>query len=487
MREAAKAYDVPESTLHDRITGKVPFDKKSGPEKYLTDREEAELVNFVVECAKVGYARSRKDVLVLVQEVIRAKGNDDVVSGGWWESFKRRHPKITLRAAEPLSYSRAIASNPAILDRYYELLEQTLQENDLMDKPCQIFNCDETGMPLAPNPTKVVTTKGDKHPYSINSGDKAQITVLMCCSAGGYPIPPYVIFDRKFIKPEMAIGEVPGTVYGSSHNGWIDSELFDIWFRHHFLMYASPTRPLLLLLDGHSSHYQPSFVQKAAEEEVIVFCLPPHTTHCTQPLDNGCFGPMKRAWREECQNYCASNPGRVVTRLQFCCLFGRAWKKAVTMENVVSGFRFCGVYPFNRDAQRPEVKAATFDGQSLTKKTGLKYIPFCSPAKQPQYSLQSPSTPRFSVSDVMRYQRRFEEGYDLPDPDYDTWLAMYHPEALCGYTLPKSPDFQCSLSSPAYTPLSSPVGKYADDCMYRGLKKKHLLASHDGEGSEIQL
>lgn len=115
-----------------------------------------------------------------------------------------------------------------------------------------------------------------------------------------------------------------------------------------------------------------------------MFCLPPHTTHRTQPLDNGCLGPLKRAWREECQSYCAKNPGRVVTRLQFSQIFGRTWKKAITMENLISGFRFCGVYPFNRDAQRPKLPPSKFDPLSLPQKTGLKYIPFYSPARRPR-------------------------------------------------------------------------------------------------------
>ena len=44
------------------------------------------------------------------------------------------------------------------LNRYYELLEQTLREHDLLDKPCQIFNLDETGMAV-PAPPKVVAPK----------------------------------------------------------------------------------------------------------------------------------------------------------------------------------------------------------------------------------------------------------------------------------------------------------------------------------------
>ena len=38
---------------------------------------------------------------------------------------------------------------------------------------------------------------------------------------------------------------------------------------------ASPLRPLLLILDGHSTHYQPSIIRLAASEQVILFCLPP--------------------------------------------------------------------------------------------------------------------------------------------------------------------------------------------------------------------
>lgn len=149
---------------------------------------------------------------------------------------------------------------------------------------------------------------------------------------------------------------MPGTFYGLSNNGWIDTDLFNMWFTEHFLAYAPPLRPLLLLLDGHSSHYQPQFVYRAAEEQIIVFCLPPHTTHLTQPLDKGCFGPLKIAWRQKCQDYLSSNPGKVVTRYQFSSLFSSAWSEAMTMSNIRSGFRVCGIYPFNRDVLVPSEK-----------------------------------------------------------------------------------------------------------------------------------
>ncbi len=157
IRQAADAYDVPKSTLHDRLSGKVPLDKCSGPKRYLSDIEEAELVNFIVESSKIGYAHSKKQLLALVQETLKAKGRDVVVSSEWFESFKRRHPKITLCTAEPLAYARAVANNVEVIDRYFDILEETLLEKNIMDKPCQIFNCDESGVPLAPSPPKVVS------------------------------------------------------------------------------------------------------------------------------------------------------------------------------------------------------------------------------------------------------------------------------------------------------------------------------------------
>lgn len=184
---------------------------------------------FFSGCAAVGYAKSKREVVALVQHVVVAKGIEKaIVTDGWWTSFKKRHRHMTLCTAEKLSYSRAVSCSPDILDHYYDLLEQTLSDNDLLDKPYQIFNLDETGIPLDPSPPKVVVPKGTKHPSFITTGNRAQITVLSCCNAAGSAMPPMVIFDRIILKPELTSGEIPGTIYGLSKNGWSDSELFHL-------------------------------------------------------------------------------------------------------------------------------------------------------------------------------------------------------------------------------------------------------------------
>jgi len=127
-------------------------------------------------------------------------------------------------------------------------------------------------------------------------------------SASGHTIPPYVIFDDKGLNYEWMQGEVPDTMYGWSDTGWVHTELFKGWLVQHQLKHAVAGRPLLLLVDGHSTHYQPETIKYAKDNGVIMMCLPPHTTHESQPLDASVFKPLKQNWHSACQ-ICANESG----------------------------------------------------------------------------------------------------------------------------------------------------------------------------------
>ena len=204
-----------------------------------------------------------------------------------------------------------------------------------------------------------------------------------------------VIFDRKRLKPDHTKGEIPGTIYSLSSNDWIDGELFEEWFTRHFLIHIPAIQPVLLLLDGHSSYYMPSLIQKAAKEEIIIFFLPPHSKHG--------LALSKGTGIEECQKYMSSNPGHVINRFSFSEIFSKSWKKAMIPSTISSGFRASGVYPFNRAA----VKLA------MDKKGNL-FIPFCSPSTNRQTDVQTNVTKfDFTEIELQRFQRRYEEGFNI--------------------------------------------------------------------------
>ena len=83
VRKAAEEYGVPRSTLHEKVTGKVALQVKSGSKNYLTDEEEASLVDFLVGCATIGYAKSRKEVLAIAQQIVSTR-KPGVEITKWW-------------------------------------------------------------------------------------------------------------------------------------------------------------------------------------------------------------------------------------------------------------------------------------------------------------------------------------------------------------------------------------------------------------------
>ena len=281
-----------------------------------------------------------------------------------------------------MSYSRAIASDREYINNYFDLLEETLRANNIYNKSTNIFNFDESGFPLSPKSLKVVSQKGTKHPIYLTSDCRSQVTVLACTSASGFCLQPFVIFDHKTLNPEFTVGEVPDTIYGLSSKGWIDKELFSNWFFHHFLLYTPPSRPLLLLMDCHSSHYCPEVIRAAAANKVILFVLPPNTTHLTQPLDKGPFSALKVACRQKCHDFLCQNPGKTISRYDFSKLFSSAWFSAMTMTNIIGGFKVTGICPFNREVfQLPGERFSSFEQQTLEEQTGLAYIPLYTPRK----------------------------------------------------------------------------------------------------------
>ena len=133
-------------------------------------------------------------------------------------------------------------------------------------------------------------------------------------------------------------------------------------------------------MDGHSSHYCPDVVRLAAKERVLLFTLPPHATHLTQPFDRGCFSPLKTYWKELCHRFYVKNPGRIITRYDFSTIFSEAWKLAMTPKNIMSGFKVTGVCPFSQITldTLPSMSTKT---KSVQEETGLAYIPLYSPAR----------------------------------------------------------------------------------------------------------
>lgn len=55
IRKASKTFNVPKSTLIDKLKGKVPIERKIGAAPILTPAEENVLVTWILNAAKAGF------------------------------------------------------------------------------------------------------------------------------------------------------------------------------------------------------------------------------------------------------------------------------------------------------------------------------------------------------------------------------------------------------------------------------------------------
>jgi len=79
------------------------------------------------------------------------------ITSGWFRRFLNHHPQLSLRKGDATANVRMDAINSDTIRCYYELLKDVVKNNQLIESPAQIYNVDETGMPLNPRPPKVIT------------------------------------------------------------------------------------------------------------------------------------------------------------------------------------------------------------------------------------------------------------------------------------------------------------------------------------------
>ena len=139
---------------------------------------------------------------------------------------------------------------------------------------------------------------------------------------------------------------------GLSDNGWTSDFHCYQWFKDNFIARATARntsgKPILLIYDGHGSHEKYELLRLAKEHNIILFSLPPHTTHMLQPLDVGVFGPFARAWRERCDDYMEEHLEEI-PRDQFVKHYMDVRKNTFKDTTIRAAFQKSGVWPINHD------------------------------------------------------------------------------------------------------------------------------------------
>lgn len=167
----------------------------AGQNTALTSAEE-EIAECLRTMARWGFGFTWGETLQLIGEYAAHRGvnpfKSTLPTQDWLVGFMKRHPTLTARLPEQLKAARAKSSaNATVLEKWFELVRETLEENNLINRPDRVFNVDETGLPLDPKRMKVICLKNIDHLFRVIGGSgRDSITVNGCASAEGRMLPP---------------------------------------------------------------------------------------------------------------------------------------------------------------------------------------------------------------------------------------------------------------------------------------------------------
>ena len=278
------------------------------------------VAGWVLKMARFGFPRTPAQIkeavkLILDKSKIKIKDfNENRPGKTWFYAFLRRHPDIKMGRVEKLEQSRAMACTKESVYAWFDEFEQFCKEKNITNAD-QVYNCDESGFPLqTASSLKVCVDRHCKRNFQITSNNKVSITTLQCVCANGNTLPPSVLFPGVNFNPEYSVGFPDNFYLGFTKSGWIDTEQFYAWMTNHFVTHIPPRLPIVVLLDGHSSHIDLYVIEFCANSGIFLFGLPPHSSHALQPADRGFFGTFKSNFLKEVAKFSVQYPGVSVTK-----------------------------------------------------------------------------------------------------------------------------------------------------------------------------
>ena len=114
----------------------------------------------------------------------------------------------------------------------------------------------------------------------------------------------------------------------------------------------------VLIGDNLSPHLSEAVIKACFKHNIAFVCLYPNATHLLQPLDVAWFATLKNVWRKTLEDWKKSPQGLkhevALPKENFNKLLktivSKLEENGASSENLVSGFRKCGLYPFYPDA-----------------------------------------------------------------------------------------------------------------------------------------
>ncbi|KAJ8931634.1 hypothetical protein NQ314_015428 [Rhamnusium bicolor] len=227
-RKAEASYNIPRRTIMNKL--KEKHTKLPGKPAVFSKEEEETFVSYISVMSEFGFPLLTHDLRHVIKSFLDRIGrsvsyfNQNIPGKDWIRLFLR-HPQLTARFAANIKRNRA-ATDESILREYINNLAEIIR-----DVPEQnIWNFDETNLTDDPGQKKIICRRGVKYPEKICNFSKSSTSLMICGSAAGELLPPYVIYKSSQLWTTWTEAGPPKCRYHHTTSGWFDSVTFSDWF-----------------------------------------------------------------------------------------------------------------------------------------------------------------------------------------------------------------------------------------------------------------
>jgi len=231
IRAAARAYDVPRSTLTTRLQGRTARADSTPNNQKLTPTEESTLVEWILSMDQRGLPLQATTVrqmanLLLAERSKSTSTTLSTVGKCWVRNFINRHKELQSKYNRKYDYQRAQCEDPKIIHGWFQRVRDVIQQYGVVDQ--DIYNFDETGFQMGVISTAKVITGSDQSSSRarfIQPGNREWVTVIESINSTGWALPPMIIFAGKMHQSSWYRDIPSDWVIGVSENGWTNDQL----------------------------------------------------------------------------------------------------------------------------------------------------------------------------------------------------------------------------------------------------------------------
>ena len=289
----------------------------------------------------------------------------------------------------------------------------------------------------------------------MRSNSRENVTVVTTISADGTTWKPTIIFKGQRVQADWMSEEngPPNARYTATDSSFMQGTVFLNYLKDFHKQLGErgllDGKPHVLVLDGHASHVCYGVIKLAIELDIVLFQVPSHTSHITQPLGVAAFGSFKKEVTKVLTAYPFKHGRTLPLKRDMAGVIGKAWKKSFSPDGNKASFAAAGLWPVDMDRAVGQLQGTGKKKLRPTDRPSLADVPIVASQKQLEeyldertlcrlrasgHSIQGLRVDTVMLGEVLRQRKRAKKlpitrtAAGVPDGGYSprkkSWMLM---------------------------------------------------------------